>query len=84
MQEIDATVDDGDVTSGSFRKVSGTRYFFTVANYAASRSAESSALGPTGASVGVFAGTGCCGLGCSAGDGAAWAGCAGLGCSACD
>ncbi len=32
MLEIDATIDDGDLTTGSFRKVSNTRYFFTVAN----------------------------------------------------
>ena len=32
MQVIDATVDDGELATGSFRKVSGTRYFFTVAN----------------------------------------------------
>ena len=32
MQDIDATIDDGDLTTGTFRKVSNTRYFFTVAN----------------------------------------------------
>ena len=32
MLEIDAAIDDGDLTTGRFRKVSNTRYFFTVAN----------------------------------------------------
>ena len=32
MQDIDATIDDGDLTTGTFRKVSATRFFFTVAN----------------------------------------------------
>ncbi len=83
MQDIDATIDDGDLTTGSFRKVSSTRYFFSVANYAASRSAESSALGPADASVPVFAGTGGAGRGGEAGDGAGWGDGAGLGCIAC-
>ncbi len=32
MQVIDATVDDGELATGSFRRVGGTCYFFTVAN----------------------------------------------------
>jgi prepilin-type N-terminal cleavage/methylation domain-containing protein len=31
MQEIDAQIDDGDLTTGSFQKVANTRYFYVVA-----------------------------------------------------
>lgn len=31
MQEIDVAIDDGDLTSGYFQKMSTTRYFFVVA-----------------------------------------------------
>lgn len=31
MQEIDALIDDGDLSTGSFQKMSDTRYFFVVA-----------------------------------------------------
>lgn len=30
MQEIDALIDDGDLATGGFRKMSNTRYFFIV------------------------------------------------------
>ncbi len=31
MQEIDAIIDDGDLASGSFRKLAPRRYYFVVA-----------------------------------------------------
>jgi prepilin-type N-terminal cleavage/methylation domain-containing protein len=31
MQEIDAIIDDGDLSTGGFRKMSNTRYFWVVA-----------------------------------------------------
>ncbi|MHC4081639.1 MAG: prepilin-type N-terminal cleavage/methylation domain-containing protein [Planctomycetota bacterium] len=31
MQKIDALIDDGDLTTGSFQKVANTRYFYVVA-----------------------------------------------------
>ena len=31
MQQIDALVDDGDLSTGSFQKMSSTRYFFILA-----------------------------------------------------
>ncbi len=31
MQQIDASIDDGDLTTGVFQKVGGKRYFFVVA-----------------------------------------------------
>jgi prepilin-type N-terminal cleavage/methylation domain-containing protein len=31
MREIDARIDDGDLTTGSFQKVANTRYFYVIA-----------------------------------------------------
>ena len=32
MQQIDASIDDGDLTTGLFQKVGGKRYYFVVAD----------------------------------------------------
>lgn len=31
MQQIDAVVDDGELTTGWFRKIAGDRYYFIIA-----------------------------------------------------